>query len=108
MNMSNIMRILVFFDLPVKTKEESRQATQFRKFLIDDGFYMIQFSLYGRICSTIENAKQHEERIKNHLPFKGSVRSLIITEKQYAGMNILLGGVKKKDKKVLEGQISFF
>ncbi len=102
------MRLLVFFDLPVKTKEENRQATQFRKFLIDDGFYMIQFSLYGRICATIENAKQHEDKIKNYLPFKGSVRSLIITEKQYAGMKILLGNTKKKDKKVVEGQISFF
>lgn len=102
------MRLLVFFDLPVKTKGETKQATQFRKFLIEEGFYMIQFSLYGRICATIENAKQHEERIKNHLPFKGSIRSLIITEKQYAGMKILLGDIKKKDKKVLEGQISFF
>ncbi len=102
------MRLLVFFDLPVKTKDETRQANKFRKYLIDDGFYMIQFSLYVRICATIENAKQHEERLKNHLPYKGSVRSLIITERQYAEIKILLGDVKKKDKKVLEGQISFF
>ena len=102
------MRLLVFFDLPVTTKEESKQASHFRKYLIDDGFYMIQFSLYGRICATIENAKQHEERIKNHLPFKGSIRSLIITEKQYAGIKILLGNTKKKDRRVVEGQISFF
>ena len=102
------MRLLVFFDLPVKTKEERREATHFRKFLIDDGYYMIQFSLYGRICPTVENAKQHEQRLKFHLPLHGSIRSLLITEKQYAGIKILLGEKKKKDKKIIEGQMSFF
>lgn len=108
MSLCNVMRLLVFFDLPVKTKEERRQATQFRKFLIDDGYYMIQFSLYGRICATIENAKQHEQKLKNYLPMAGSIRSLLITEKQYSNITILLGTKKKKDKKVLDGQISFF
>lgn len=108
MGICNIMRLLVFFDLPVKTKSERSQATHFRKFLIDDGYYMIQFSLYGRICATIENAKAHEEKLKFHLPVSGSIRTLLITEKQYSNINILLGKAKKKDKKVLEGQISFF
>lgn len=108
MSSDRFMRLLVFFDLPVSTKDERAQATKFRKFLIDDGYYMIQFSLYGRICPTIENAKLHEQRLKFHLPFKGSIRSLLITEKQFASIKILLGTQKKKDKKVLAGQISFF
>lgn len=108
MSLCSIMRLLVFFDLPVKTKEERRQATLFRKFLIDDGYYMIQYSLYGRICATIENAKQHEQRLKFHLPYAGSIRSLLITEKQYSNISILLGQQKKKDKKISNGQISFF
>ena len=109
MNMSEkFMRLMVFFDLPVKTKEERRQATQFRNFLLQDGYYMLQYSLYTRICNTVENAKLHEERLKYHLPYKGSVRSLIITEKQYSSISILLGQKKKKDKKITEGQLSFF
>ena len=32
--MHKYMRIIVFFDLPVKTKQERRKATQFRNFLI--------------------------------------------------------------------------
>lgn len=102
------MRILVFFDLPVQTKEERKQATQFRKSLVQDGFYMIQFSVYGRLCHTIENAKLHEMRLKKMLPEKGSIRSLLITEKQYSSITILLGEQKKKDRKVSEGQLSFF
>lgn len=102
------MRLLVFFDLPVKKKKDRKEATQFRNFLIKDGFYMIQYSLYARLCNTIESATLHEERIKLNAPKSGSVRSMIITEKQYASMNIVSGVKKPKDKKVQSEQLSFF
>ena len=102
------MRLLIFFDLPVKSKLERKQATQFRNFLLKDGFYMIQFSLYGRICNTIESAKLHEDRVRPNVPKCGSVRSMIVTEKQYASMNILTGEIKKKERKIDSQQISFF
>ena len=50
----------------------------------------------------------HENRLKANLPPKGHVRDLIITEKQFASMNILCGQKKKKDKRVSPNQISFF
>ena len=103
------MRLLVFFDLPVKTKLERKQATSFRNFLLKDGFYMVQFSLYGRICNTIESAQMHETRIAMNLPTYGSVRSMIVTEKQYASMRVLVGNLKpKENKKISSEQISFF
>ena len=103
------MRLLVFFDLPVKTKLERKQATSFRNFLLKDGFYMVQFSLYGRICNTVESAQMHEARISMNLPHHGSVRSMIVTEKQYASMRVLVGNLKpKENKKISSEQISFF
>lgn len=102
------MRLMVFFDLPVTTPEQRKQATKFRNYLIKDGYYMLQFSVYSRICNTIESAKLHEERLKLNLPPNGSVRSMIITEKQYASMNILSGKRKRKEKNAIEGQMSFF
>ena len=102
------MRLLVFFDLPVQTKSQRREATQFRNFLIKDGYYMIQFSLYGRICNTIESAKLHQDRICSIIPAKGSVRSLIVTEKQYASMCIFVGTPHKKEKPIQSHQLSFF
>lgn len=36
-------------------------------------------------------AAKHTERLKKHLPPKGSVRVLQITEKQYNAMKILVG-----------------
>ena len=94
--------------MPVSSKEERKAATRFRKELLNDGFFMIQFSLYGRICNTIESAKMHEERISKKVPQSGSVRSLIVTEKQYASMNILVGVPKKKEKKIENEQLFLF
>lgn len=106
--MSRYMRLLVFFDLPVKSKLERKQATQFRNFLIKDGFYMIQFSLYARLCNTIESAKLHQDRVCLKVPKSGSVRAMIVTEKQYASMSILTGEVRPREKKVESQQLSFF
>ena len=39
--MNKFMRILVFFDMPVKTAPERREATRFRKFLLNDGYHML-------------------------------------------------------------------
>ena len=92
------MRIIVFFDLPVKTKAERKRATRFRKDLIDDGYIMLQFSVYSRICKGEDTAEKHKKRLKSFVPENGSVRILTVTEKQYAAMDILIGFVKKEEK----------
>lgn len=101
------MRILVFFDLPVDTKSNRRAATQFRNFLIKDGYYMVQFSVYARICSGYDNVEVHRKRLSQHLPDNGSVRLLVITEKQYESIEIMLGNYKKEDTPVDFEQITF-
>ena len=57
------MRLIVMFDLPVMTKAERRAATQFRNFLLNDGYYMMQFSIYIRLCNGMEAANTHRERL---------------------------------------------
>ena len=42
--MNKFMRIVVFFDLPVVTAKEKKAAAKFRKFLIKDGYNMMQWS----------------------------------------------------------------
>lgn len=85
------MRILVFFDLPVVTTSEKRAAAQFRKFLLKDGYHMVQWSVYSRICNGTDAIAMHESRLKQNLPKKGSIRLLTLTEKQYESIEILLG-----------------
>lgn len=82
---------MVFFDLPVTTKKKRKIYTRFRKFLLNDGYDMIQFSVYSRICKGLDGVDKHMNRLETAIPEEGSVRSMIVTEKQYNEMKILLG-----------------
>ena len=103
------MRIMVFFDLPVKTKPERKAAARFRKFLVNDGYYMVQYSVYARICNGPDAVEKHRLRAKSNLPANGSIRMLVVTEKQYASIDILLGNYSvAEEQEPGPEQLSFF
>lgn len=85
------MRVLLMFDVPTLTKKDRKNATKFRNNLIKLGFFMMQFSVYMRICKGTSAANAVVSRVREILPPLGNVRSLIITEKQFDNMQILLG-----------------
>lgn len=95
LNAYRIMWVICCFDLPVLTKKERKIASDFRKFLKEDGFMMIQFSIYGRHCSSSESASVHIARVKKNIPEKGSVFIMKITDKQF-GECILYTNSKKE------------
>ena len=70
--MSRFMRIMVFFDLPVQTKAQRRAATQFRNFLLKDGYHMVQYSVYARICNGLDSVETHRVRVLQHVPSHGA------------------------------------
>ena len=106
--MNKFMRILVFFDLPVKTAAERKKATAFRKFLLNDGFVMMQFSVYSRICNGYDAVEKHRRRVASNVPDNGSVRLLTITEKQYESIDLLLGSFKEEESPAAYEQLSIF
>lgn len=91
LNAYRIMWVLVLFDLPTETKKERKQASDFRKKIMGDGFAMFQFSIYLRHCASMENAQVHVKRVKNILPEKGKVGIMTITDKQFGMMEIFHG-----------------
>ncbi len=102
------MRMMVLFDLPVVTKAERRAYTQFRRFLLNDGYDMIQFSVYGRILNGNDAEEKHMKRLVVNLPSEGSIRVLTVTEKQYASMKLLIGLPLFQEKQVNAQQIVLF
>ena len=78
-----LMWIFVMFDLPVGTKQQSREATKFREFLLDQGFEMSQFSVYARFCNGKDSYESHLKAIERNLPEKGDIHVLTFTDKQY-------------------------
>lgn len=85
------MRIIVFFDLPVGTKQERYHATRFRNDLLNDGYYMMQFSVYSRMVKGLSGIEKHIQRLHQLTPPSGSIRVLTVTEKQFAEMFFLVG-----------------
>ena len=88
--MNKFMRLFIFFDLPTKTKDERKEATKFRSFLKKDGYWMLQWSVYSRICNGSDAVEMHKRRLKENLPPKGAIRALTLTEKQFESMDIVL------------------
>lgn len=102
------MRLMVFFDLPMVTKAEKRAYVQFRKFLLNDGYDMIQWSVYGRILNGTDSEKKHMARLADNLPPEGSIRCMTVTEKQYAGIHLLVGMPLFQEKAVKADQMLLF
>lgn len=106
--MNKLMRLIVFFDLPVSTKFERRAATAFRGFLVKDGYHMLQYSVYARVCNGSDAVKKHKQRLYANLPDDGSVRLLAITEKQYESIETLVGNLTQADQPFEIEQLSVF
>ena len=91
-----IMWMMVMFDLPVVEKDDRRAATQFRNYLLDEGFAMAQFSVYYRMVSGKDSGQALERRIQAHLPDYGSVQIVHITDKQYENIRHFKGKSREK------------
>ena len=62
--MSRIMRVIIFFDLPTGTPVERKAYMQFRKYLLNAGYDMLQYSVYVRIDGSRDDAQhmfEHRE-----------------------------------------------
>ena len=92
------MRLILFFDLPMTTKEEVKIYTRFRKYLIKNGYMMMQFSVYCKIFPNREATVKHVEILRKNVPKKGQIRLLMVTEKQYSKKEIIVGGVSNQEK----------
>lgn len=85
------MRLLVFFDMPVLTAIQRKRYAQFRKFLIKDGYLMVQKSVYSKLVINDAAASGALGRLKINRPKEGLVQVLKVTEKQYATMVCIVG-----------------
>lgn len=90
------MRTIVFFDLPNIYAKDKRNYILFRKFLINEGFLMIQESVYSKIILNSTQAKILEEKIKKNAPKKGIIQLMTITEKQYSQIKYITGEQNNK------------
>lgn len=85
------MRIMVFFDLPTLTSANRRDYVQFRKYLIKNGFIMLQESVYCKLALNATVSEAIAKGIRKNKPPEGLVQILTLTEKQFSKMEIITG-----------------
>lgn len=85
------MRLILFFDLPMDSFLERRSYSAFRKFLLHDGYLILQKSVYTKLVTNDQMAIAAVSRLKQNKPSHGLVQLLKVTERQYAGMECIAG-----------------
>jgi CRISPR-associated protein Cas2 len=90
------MRVIVFFDLPVITKQNRIHYSRFRKYLIGEGFVMMQKSVYSKITLNGSASDTVVKNLSGHKPPEGVVQILTITEKQFQNIEYLIGEGQKE------------
>ncbi|QBZ82393.1 CRISPR-associated endoribonuclease Cas2 [Hydrogenovibrio crunogenus] len=101
------MWIIVLFDLPTDSEKARKDYTNFRKHLLENGFTMMQYSVYMRHCASDENAQMHVQRVRAILPPDGEVRIVKITDKQFGKIEVFYGKKRIETEKAPE-QLMFF
>lgn len=105
--MSKIMRIVVMFDLPTQTKEQKDSYIKFRRNLIQNGYVMLQYSVYTKICNGHDSAERWINKINDCLPKEGQVRVIVVTNKQFEQMYHMAGEKTEQEININSEQITF-
>jgi len=101
MNKDRSMWIIAMFDLPSETPADKHNYRKFRQFLLNDGFTMLQYSVYKRHCGNHAVLKTHEDRVIKNLPKFGKIQTFSMTDKQFGSICTYYGkeAVDKKEMK---------
>lgn len=86
------MRIIVMYDLDMSTPELQKQYTHFHKWLVQKGYFMMQYSIYMKPINAMTKRDYEINALKVKLPHNGNIRVLTVTESQYQNMVFLRGG----------------
>ena len=91
-----VVRTIVFFDLPNIYLRDKKNYLKFRKYLLSEGFIMMQESVYSKIVLNIQQADLLLERLRKNSPKKGIIQVLTITERQYSQIEYIIGESNSK------------
>lgn len=81
----------MFFDLPVETSKDRREYSRFHKFLIKNGFIMMQKSVYSKLVINNVTSAAVKDKVSKNLPLVGIIEMLEVTENQFSRIDYLVG-----------------
>ena len=92
------VRLLCMFDIPMETKHKQKKYRIFRKALLENGFIMLQYSIYYRSLPNRSSLKKYETILKSKVPRSGNIRLLYVTETQFQDMLLLTGSRSQQEE----------
>ncbi len=92
------MRAIIFFDLPTQTEKNKKDYNRFLKFLKNQGFIMMQYSIYSKVIINTSAMNKYRRKIYMNAPEEGNIRLMVVTEKQYASIEFITGKMSYEEK----------
>lgn len=82
----------------METSRNKRNYSRFRKFLIKNGYSMMQYSVYSKIILNRTVLHFQKGLLRKNAPPDGYVETLIVTEKQFSNMESIVGEGKRNNQ----------
>ena len=79
------------FDLPTRRADEKRAYALFKKGLEALGFLRLQNSVYARLVLSRDSVEPIMRRVRGLCPDVGEIMTFVMTERQYAKREVMLG-----------------
>ena len=89
---------LLMYDMPMQTDIEVLEYKNFRKKLIEKGYYQLQKSVYIVRSKTKEKIELAEKQLTMLAPKNSSIRSIILTEEKFQKMKVISGDTTLGEK----------
>lgn len=87
--------IILSFDI---STENIKEYTKFRKSIKEEGFMMLQYSVYYRICENRSKANLHIRRIKEKILKSHNILLFTMSIEQFRKIEIYKNGVLATEK----------
>ena len=85
-----IRLVLFFFFFFIKTSQR-KAYIKFVKDIKKIGFYMLQESVYIKMCLDSQASNSTINKVKDLAPSEGSIMILMVTEKEFSEMKVVCG-----------------
>ena len=85
------MRMMLFFDLPVVSSTDRHYYNVFHRYLIRNGFLMLQESVYSKLVLNPTAANAVLANLRKNKPPAGLIQVLCITENQFSRCEYIIG-----------------
>lgn len=103
----NKYRLVLLVDMPEDTRHERKAARLFQEWLFSSGYTLLQAGVYTRLANGQKQADVFAHRVRSNAPAAGTVRMLVLTERQFEA-SVLVSGASPTQEVEIGAQLDIF